>query len=84
MLFAGFWSLALVFAVFKLGFRDKENDNKVRKALIVSIALNVALWYGIYCLTNHLKEQEWMKNFDPLEVLGVTADATEKEIKKAY
>ena len=82
MLFAGFWSLSIVFFLIKFGFKDKKIIKP--KVLIINIILNLLLWYGIYCLTVYLKEQDWMKNFDPYEVLGINSDATEREIKKAY
>ena len=83
MLFAGLWTLLIIFFIVWVGIKDKK-ENKIWKAIFVHIVLNVLLWYGIYCLTVYLKEQDWMKNFDPYEVLGVTSESTEREIKKAY
>jgi translocation protein SEC63 len=36
------------------------------------------LWVIVYYLTVYLQEQDWLKNFEPYEVLGVTRSSTVK------
>mmetsp|Transcript_17256 Transcript_17256/g.19977 ORF Transcript_17256/g.19977 Transcript_17256/m.19977 type:complete len:130 (+) Transcript_17256:55-444(+) len=51
---------------------------------MISIVLNLAVWLAIYLITSGLKDEEWLKGFDPYSVLGVPHDASMKLIKAQY
>jgi translocation protein SEC63 len=42
------------------------------------------VWYGIYLMAFLLKDDSEIKTFDPFAILGISAGASEREIKRAY
>lgn len=76
------WSLGLLISLCYGGLRTKEG--KWRKGFLISLTLNILLWAVIYYITLRLQDNEWLQDFDPYAVLGVSYDANESAIKKAY
>ena len=79
----GLWTLSNIGFYFKYGFRTKKTRT-LRRSYVISLIINVCLLLFIWYLTTYLQQQEWLHNFDPYEVLGVSTASTVKEITKAY
>ena len=59
----------------KRGFRGSK---------VLHVVGIVALWGTAFYISNELEGVDKIKAFDPWEILGISRDATDKEIKKAY
>jgi translocation protein SEC63 len=51
---------------------------------LVKFAILAVMWYGAYLCFDVVKEIKPLKTFIPHEILGVEADATVAQVKKAY
>jgi translocation protein SEC63 len=67
---------------------EKKRAGRVRKfgvRAVVQLVLIVAIIYLIFVLLDWIsKAPEGIKPFDPFEILAITPDATDKEIKSAF
>ena len=76
------WSIGLLVSLCCTGLRTKEG--KLRKGFLISLLLNILLWTLIIYMTSSISDEDWLKDFDPYAVLGVSRSDSLSKIKKAY
>ncbi|OQS02609.1 translocation protein SEC63 [Thraustotheca clavata] len=64
---------------------EKTSLRKIfNPAFVVNLIILAVMWYGLYTMIMLVKDDSEIKTFDPFAILGISAGASDQEIKRAY